>query len=150
MQQPTTIQPSRADRVLELLKAHRGPRRAITAADIAGQLFADRGLDRRVRVIIEELVKGGHGEILATTGGSAFPGASPGYFWAESWQQVQRYYDVLVSRLEELRKRMDAVWAARQRLKDAPVPQPSLDLGIASPAQTKYRWGFDPAGKRRR
>jgi len=145
-----SAQPSRAERVLDLLRGHLGPANAITASDIGDRLFGEKGLDRQVRLIIEELVKGGHGEILATTGGTAFPGASPGYFWAENWQQVQSYYDVLVSRLEELRKRMDAVWAARQRFRDVPPAQAALDLGITPPAIAKHRWGFDPIGKARR
>jgi len=146
---PTMIQASRAERVLELLRGRMGPRNAITAAEIGERLFGDRGLDRQVRLVIEELVKGGRGEILATTGGEAFPGAPPGYFWAENWQQVQRYYDVLVSRLEELRKRMDATWAARQRLRREPPAQQSLNLGVIAPPNL-HRWGFDPVGKRRR
>jgi hypothetical protein len=149
--------PSRAQRVLDLLRKRRGPHMAITASAIAGQLFGDRGLDRQVRLIIAELIQiGGHGEILATTGGEAFPGSTPGYFWAETWQQAQAYYDVLVSRLEEIRKRMDGVWAARQRLRDIPPPQPSLGLDgdparpQAAAMNPKYRWGFDPSGGRRR
>lgn len=144
--------PGRAERILALLRKRRGPNMAMTAAQIGEHLFGDRGLDRQVRVVIEELVKlGGHGEILATTGGEAFPETqSKGYFWAENWQQAQRYYDVLVSRLEELRKRMDATWAARQRLREQPVAQPTFDLGVPAPVNPKHHWGFDPVGKRRR
>ena len=146
----TTVQSSRAERVLVLLQHRRGPHAAITAEEIGRRLFGQAGLDRQVRLLIEELVKAGrHGEILATTGSEAFPGAPPGYFWAETWQQVETYYDVLVSRMEELRKRMDATWAARQRLRGEPPTQPPLMMDVPA-APPKHHWGFDPVGKRRR
>lgn len=147
-------QQSRAERVLELIRRHRGPRAAITAAQIAEELFGDRGLDRQVRLLIEELVCGGEGEILASTGGgAAFPGAPAGYFWAENPQQIEAYANVLLSRMDEMKGRLHAIWAALKRLRGDPpdqlrirfeqAMQHALDFGDTAPANP-HRWGFDP------
>jgi hypothetical protein len=113
--------------VLEILRDHRGPGRAITAERIGEMVFGRAEAGREVREIITELiVQDGHGEIIANTGGSAVRGYGPGYFWAVEWRQVEAYYDVLVSRRHDIEHRMTAAWQARQRLLRAPVEQEAM------------------------
>jgi len=115
--------------ILEMLRTRIGPERAITAAQIAESVYGSREHDRTVRQLIQELVvQDGHGEILANTGGDAFSGCPPGYFWASNDQQADDYYQVLVSRREEITRRMDAAWQARNRLRRQPVGQMGLAL----------------------
>jgi len=115
--------------ILEILRSRLGPERAITAGDIATMVYGSREHDRTVRQLIQELVvQDGHGEILANTGGQAFEGCPPGYFWAATDQQAEDYYWVLVSRKEEIARRMDAAWQARNRLRRQPVGQMGLAI----------------------
>jgi len=120
--------------ILTLLRSHLGPERAITAGEIAEMVFGDRGNDRTVRSIIAELiVQDGHGEILANTGGEAFTGCPAGYFWASDWRQADAYYNVLISRREDIGHRAGAAWAARQRLQAAPREQMQFGREIDLP-----------------
>ncbi len=115
--------------ILELLKSRLGPERAITAGELAEMVFGSRSSDRTVRLIITELiVQDGHGEILANTGGEAFTGCPPGYFWARDWRQADAYYNVLISRGQDIGHRASAARAARQRLQAAPKEQ--MGLGV--------------------
>lgn len=115
--------------ILEILRSRLGPERAITAGEIAAAVFGSREQDRTVRQLIQELiVQDGHGEILANTGGHAFEGCPPGYFWAATDQQAEDYYHVLVSRREEINRRMEAAWQARNRLRRQPVGQMGLAI----------------------
>ena len=120
---------SSADRkefILRIVRDRLGPERAITAREIGDMVGLD---DRTVRQIIRELiVEDGQGEILASNGHEAFRGCPMGYFWASSRAQCETYYEVLVSRREDITQRMQATWHARNRLARAPVGQ--MGLGV--------------------
>ncbi len=123
-----TVRPHKLT-LLKVIRSRRGPERAITAGDLAEMVFGDRGSERTVRLLIAELiVEDGHGEIIANTGGAAFKGCPPGYFWATDWRHVDAYYNVLVSRREDIGRRMEAAWKARQRLQAAPEEQATLGV----------------------
>jgi len=119
--------------ILNILRACRGPAKALTAARIGAQVFGDGGREREVRAGIKRVIEdGGHGEIIANTGGEALGPGPRGYFWATSPDQIEAYYQVLVSRDHEIRHRMEAAWAAKRRLENAREPQPALPLGVAA------------------
>lgn len=110
--------------VFEILRTHLGPAQAITADEI-GQSVGITARD--VRALIAELIViDGHGEICANTGGEAFPGAPKGYFWATCAGEVETYRNVLISRLQELRKREHAAWHTIQRMPRGRNTQPRL------------------------
>ena len=116
--------------ILALLRRHRGPGNAITAEAIGELLFGRKGLARQVRAAIAELIEDGHGEIIANTGGGeAFQGYPAGYFWAATPEQAEAYYQVLVSRHEELHHRMESAWRAKLRLEHQEPEQLPLDIG---------------------
>ena len=113
--------------ILEILRAHLGPARAITAGHIAEMVFGDAKHDREVRSIIAELiVADGHGEILASCSGESFKGCPAGYFWADDWRQCEIYYNVLLSREDDIKHRRMAAWHARNRLAANPPGQPAM------------------------
>lgn len=116
----------RKEVILRIIRDRLGPERAITAREIGAMVGLD---DRTVRQIIRHLIVAeGQGEILASTGSDAFPGCPPGYFWAATRAQCETYYDVLVSRREDITQRMTAAWHARNRLTRAPKGQ--IGLGV--------------------
>ena len=92
--------------ILAFLQQHRGAQQAVTAEEIARQLFGDGRKARQVRALISELiVEDGHGEIVANPGGESFSDAPRGYFIAQDWQEMETYRMQLLSRLEEMHKR---------------------------------------------
>ena len=116
----------RKELILRIVRDRLGPERAITAREIGELVGLD---DRSVRQIIRELIVAeGQGEILASNGHEAFKGCPMGYFWAATRAQCETYYDVLVSRREDITQRMDAAWKARNRLTRAPKGQ--IGLGV--------------------
>jgi len=125
------------DAILALLRRRRGRAGAITADEIGLAIAGRRGLDREVRKTIKRLIElGGHGEIIASTGGDAFGAGAPGYFWAGDAQEIRAYYAVLVSRKEEVDHRMRAAWAAMRRLERRHARQLSL-ADLAEPTELR-------------
>jgi len=121
------VNPDCQAEILALLRRHCGPEHAITAEAIGELLFGRRGLGRQVRAAIAELIEDGHGEIIANTGGGeAFQGCPAGYFWAATPEQAEAYYQVLVSRHEELHHRMESAWRAKLRLEHQEPEQLAL------------------------